>query len=150
MKRRRNLTVFFYLKMKNIINLLIIGTEKEIDQTKFVVLLKKTRELQREMPNGDIVGSVPEKKLKYTLFAIDERGNVESDSFNFSEPDALQTELLNAGVVGPYRIEYYTNAWEAYPTLFFPFIFPFLTLIIGLILSIANLPFNKDLNRQLL
>lgn len=126
----------------------LIVREKENGKSQFVILLKKTRELQRKMPNGDIVGWAPEEKLKYTLYAIDEAGNVENRSFNFTEPDALQTELLNAGVVGPYRIGYYTNAWEGYPTIFFPLLFPFLTLIIGLILSITYLPSIKNLNRQ--
>lgn len=126
----------------------LILRDKENDKSQFVILLKKTRELQREMPNGDIVGGAPEHKLKYTLYAIDEEGNVESSSFNFTEPDALQTELLNAGVIGPYRIGYYTNAWEAYPSIFFPLIYPFLTLIIGLILCIIYLPINKNRNRQ--
>jgi len=122
--------------------------DKENDKSLFVVLLKKTRELQREMPNGDIAGWVPEEKLAYTSYALDEAGNVESSSFTFADPDALQTELLNAGGVGPYRIGYYTDAWEVYPTIFFPFLFPFFTLMIGLILCIVHLPINKSPSRQ--
>ncbi|MEK3886190.1 hypothetical protein [Bacillus sp. FSL K6-3431] len=93
-------------------------------------------------PNGDIVGSVPEEKLKYILYAIDEKGKVESDSFSFTERNAIQTELFNSGVVVPYSIGYYTNDWEGFPTIFFPLIFPFLTFIIGLILTVVY--FRKE------
>jgi hypothetical protein len=122
--------------------------DKKNDKTQFIILLKKTRVIQKEMPNGDIVGWVPEEKLNYILYAIDEEGNVESDSFSFTDRDALQTELLNAGVVVPYSIGYYTNALEAYPTIFFPLIFPFLTFIIGLILTIVYFPVRKNIKRQ--
>lgn len=121
----------------------LIVREKENNTSQFAILLKKTRELQREMPNGDIVGWVPEKKLRYTLYAIDESGKVESSSFHFTEPNALQTKLINEGVVGPYRIGYYTNAWEGYPSIFFPFIYPFFSFIIGLILCIVCFPLHK-------
>ncbi|MEK4970111.1 hypothetical protein MKX29_21175 [Cytobacillus sp. FSL R7-0696] len=95
------------------------------------------------MPNGDIVGGVPSEKLKYTLYTLDEDGNFKNKSFNFTERDALQTELLNAGVVVPYSIGYYTDAWEGYPTIFFPLIFPFLTLLLGLVLILVFFPIRK-------
>ncbi|MEG0261019.1 MAG: hypothetical protein RR651_14210 [Lysinibacillus sp.] len=111
--------------------------DKKVNETQFIILLKKTRELEKEMPNGDIVGWVPPEKLKYTQYTLDEGGNLKNKNFSFSERDALQTELLNAGAVGPYRIGYYTDAWETYPSIFFPLIFPFLTLIVGFLLVIA-------------
>ncbi len=121
----------------------LILVDKKVDKTQFIILLKKTRELQKEMPNGDIVGGVPSEKLKYTLYTMDEEGDLESESFDFSERDALQTELLNAGGVVPYSIGYYTDAWEGYPTIFFPLIFPYLTLIVGFLLIIVFYPFRK-------
>lgn len=122
--------------------------DKKDDKTEFIILLKKTRELQKEMPNGDIVGWVPEEKLKYALYALDEEGNLEKSSFGFSERDALQTKLLNAGGVVPYSIGYYTDAWGYYPILFFPFSFPFLTLIIGFVLMLVFYPWKKVKNDE--
>ncbi|MFC4323193.1 hypothetical protein [Litchfieldia salsa] len=113
------------------------------NKTQFIVLLKKTKELQKEMTNGDIVDWVPLEKLKYTLYALDEEGNLNNKSFSFIERDALQTELLNAGVVVPHSIGYYTQAWEGYPSIFFPLIFPFVTLVIGFILIIVYFPIRK-------
>ncbi len=122
----------------------LILEDKINGETQFIVLLKKTRELRKEMPNGDIVGWVPVEKLKYTLYTVDEEGNVNNKSFSFSERDDLQTELLNAGVLFPYSIGYYTDAWEGYPSIFFPVIFPFITLIVGFILIIVLLPIKKQ------
>ncbi|MDQ0232600.1 hypothetical protein [Metabacillus malikii] len=117
--------------------------DKKNDKTQFVILLKKTRELLKEMPNGDIVGGVPVEKLKFTLYTLDEKGTLKNKSFSFSERDALQTELLNAGFVVPYSIGYYTDAWEGYPSLLFPFIFPFGTFVVGVILIIFYIPIKK-------
>ncbi|MFJ7975734.1 hypothetical protein ACIQZI_08450 [Peribacillus sp. NPDC096379] len=111
--------------------------DNKVDKTQFIILLKKTRELQKEIPNGDITGWVPEEKLKYTLYALDEEGNLNNKFFSFTERDALQTELLNAGVVVPRSIGYYTDAFEVYPSLFFPLIFPFATLVVGFILILV-------------
>jgi hypothetical protein len=110
--------------------------DRKNGKTQFVALLKKTREMQKEMPNGDIVGGVAPEKLTYIVYTLDEEGTLNSQSFGFSERNAIQTELLNAGVIGPYRLGYYTNAWEGYPSLFFPFVFPFGTLAVGFILII--------------
>ena len=121
----------------------LILEDKKNDKTQFIILLKKTRELEKEMPNGDIDGGVPSEKLKYTLYTLDEDGKFKTKSFNFSERDALQTELLNAGAVVPYSTGYYTDAWEGYPTIFFPLIFPFLTLVLGLILILVFFPIKK-------
>lgn len=117
--------------------------DKKKDKIQFIVLLKKTRELEKEMQNGDIVGRVPIEKLKYKLYTLDEKGTLNNKSFSFSERDALQTELLNAGMVVPYSIGYYTDAWEGYPTIFFPLIFPFGTLVVGFILILVYLPIRK-------
>jgi hypothetical protein len=123
--------------------------DRKNGKTQFIVLLKKTKELQKEMPNGDIVGGVPSEKLKYTLYTLDEEGILNGKSFGFSERDEIQTKLLNAGVVAPYRIGYYTNAWEGYPSIFFPFIFPFGTLAVGFILIIFFFPIKKVKNKNL-
>lgn len=117
--------------------------DKKNDKTQFIVLLKKTREYEKEMPNGDIVGWVPDEKLKFSLYALDENGKLSDNSFSFSKRDALQTELLNAGNLGPHRVGYYTDAWEGIPTIFFPFIFPIVTLIVGFILLFVFFPFRK-------
>lgn len=122
--------------------------DRKNNNNQFVVLLKKTKEEIREMPNGDLVGWVPIEKSNYILFAIDEGGNVESDSFNFTERAALQTELLNAGGLVPYYIGYYTNDLKAYPSLLFPLIYPFITLLIGLILIIVYFPVRKNNKRK--
>ncbi|MFE8697375.1 hypothetical protein ACFYKT_13615 [Cytobacillus sp. FJAT-53684] len=117
--------------------------DKNMDQTQFVLLLKKTKEIQKEMPNGDIVGWVPEEKLTYAMYVLDEDGNIDRQTFRLTERSALQTQLVNAGVVAPTRMGYYTNAWEGYPSLFFPLIFPFLTLLIGFTLMLFCFPYRK-------
>jgi hypothetical protein len=117
--------------------------DKENDKKQLIVLLKKTRELQKEMPNGNIIGGVPEEKLKFKLYELDEKGKLNIQTFSFTERNALQTELLNASGLSPYSIGYYTDAWEWYPTIVFPFLFPFLSLLLGLALIAVYAPFNR-------
>ncbi|MGO4889549.1 hypothetical protein ACJ2A9_17525 [Anaerobacillus sp. MEB173] len=99
--------------------------------------------MQKEMPYGEIVGWVSTEELKYRLYELDEEGNLNNKSFSFSERDALQTELLNAGFLVPHSIGYYTDAWEGYPSLFFPLIFPFVTLVVGFLLIIVYFPIKE-------
>ncbi|MCI2255535.1 hypothetical protein L2D08_14265 [Domibacillus sp. PGB-M46] len=117
--------------------------DKKMNKTDFTVLVKKTRELEIEKPNGDIVGGVPEDKLTYNLYRVEDGGNIKRESFRFTERNELQTELLNASAIVPYAIGYYTDAWEWYPTIFFPWIFPFLSLFVGFVLVIVCFPYRK-------
>ncbi|OCA92615.1 hypothetical protein [Pseudobacillus wudalianchiensis] len=117
--------------------------DKKSSKTQFIVLLKKTREFKKEMPNGYIVGGAPTEKLKYTLYSLDEEGNLNTKSFSFTERNGLQTKLLNDSFMVPYSIGYYTDAWEVYPSIFFPFIFPFVTLVVGFVLIVVFFPIRK-------
>lgn len=128
----------------------LIVNDKQNDETQFNLLIKKTKEIEKEKPNGDIVGVVPPEKLKYTQYTLDKQGDFKNTTFSFSKRNGLQTELLNAGNLGPYRIGYYTNAWEAYPVFFFPFLYPFLTLVIGLILILIFIPIKRRNKRAYL
>lgn len=117
--------------------------DNNMNKTELSILLKKTRELQKEKPNGDIEGWVPEEELKYTLYRLKEEGDLKSESFSFTERNTLQTELLNAGGASPYAVGYYTDAWKSYPIFCFPWIFPFLTLLVGFVLMIISFLFRK-------
>ncbi|GGP08197.1 hypothetical protein [Oceanobacillus neutriphilus] len=122
--------------------------DKSNDKTQFIILLKKTREVEKETPDGDIAGSVPDKKLQYTAHILDENGSIDKTSFSFSERDALQTELLIASSLAPYPIGYYTDALESIPTILFLFLFPFVTLAAGFILLILSLLIRKGENQN--
>ena len=110
------------------------------DETYFVIIGKKTRELIKEMPNGDIVGHVPEEELDYAVHTLALNGEVKSETIHFTDRNAYHTQLLNHGGVVPYRIGYYTDLLEAYPSFLFPIVFPFFTFISGLSLAIIFFP----------
>lgn len=112
-------------------------------KTSFFVLIKSTKEYPKEAANGDIMGSFPEDELSYTVYEIEENGDMSQHSFHFHARTSLETILLNKGYVTPYALGYYTNAWQSYPTLLFPFIFPFGTLLISFFLLFFFFP-RKD------
>ncbi|MBM7554438.1 hypothetical protein JOC33_003376 [Thalassobacillus pellis] len=103
------------------------------------MVLKKTREIQKELPNGDITGGASSHELKYTTYTFDLDGSIHRDDFRLNQRSALQTKILNAGVVAPHRLGFYTNAWQSYPTIFFPFMYPLLPMSLGVILILVSL-----------
>ncbi|MGD6873032.1 hypothetical protein ACQCU1_12715 [Sutcliffiella horikoshii] len=121
-----------YLKVEDLKN----------EKTQFIVLLKKTKLITQEEQHESLMVSL--ENLDYSLYAIDEHGVLDQESFNATERDALQTELLNAGVLVPYAIGYHTNALQEYPSLFFPILYPFATLVIGLIFMIFFFPLRRE------
>ncbi|CDQ21234.1 hypothetical protein [Halobacillus karajensis] len=104
-----------------------------------VVVLKKTQEIQKELPNGDITGGASSNELEYTTYTFGPEGSINRDDFRLTQRNALQTKILNAGVVGPHRLGFYTNAWQGYPTIFFPFMYPLLPMILGFIIILVTL-----------
>ncbi|MHA6251874.1 hypothetical protein [Oceanobacillus sp. CAU 1775] len=123
-------------------------THKKIDETEFIILMKKTREIIKETPDKSIVGFAPDEDLFYSFYSVDKKGNLENDSFNFMERDALQTELLNASSLYSHQIGYYTDAWQGYPSLLFPFVYPFISLILGIFLIVTFRPKKISLRNK--
>lgn len=117
--------------------------DKKKDESQFVILLKKTREIEKEKHDGGIVGSLSAETLQYKQINLDEDGHVTTDSFSFRERSGLQTELLNVSYLTPYGIGYYTDAWKGYPVFFFPLTYPFGTLIFGCVLTFIYFPIKK-------
>ncbi|MDW0111103.1 hypothetical protein [Sporosarcina aquimarina] len=117
--------------------------DKKTNESHFVMLIKKTREIEKEKPDGGIVGSLPAETLQYEQFNLGEDGQVTTDSFTFEDRSGLQTELLNVSFLTPYGIGFYTDAWKAYPVFFFPLTYPFGTLVIGFVLTFIYFPFKK-------
>lgn len=113
------------------------------DETTFHVLMKKSRDLIKETPDKSIVGLTPDEELLYTFYEIDADGNVAADNFKFTDRDALQTELLNKSYLYYHQLGYYTDAWQGYPSLIFPFVYPFFTLIAGIVCTIVFFPKKK-------
>ncbi len=120
--------------------------DKKSDKTSFVLALKRTNETLSTKPNGDIVGWVPEDELQYTYHTVDDAGEVLSKDFGYANRDGFETKLLAKGYLAPTSIGYYTDLWHGYPSLFFPFLYPLLTIIIGVVLIILYQPFGKIKN----
>ncbi|GAA0354235.1 hypothetical protein [Bacillus horti] len=105
-----------------------------------VVLLNTTREIIEELPSLDIVGYAADEELQYRMYTISEEGSVTQEDFSFLDRSAFQTALLNEGGLTHYKVGYYTNALSAYPNFVYPWIYPLLISIIGVILFITQFP----------
>ena len=116
--------------------------DKKIGETSFVLGLKRTNETTSAKLNGDIIGWVSENELQYTYHKVNKAGEVLSNDFGYADRDGFETKLLTKGYLAPTAVGYYTDLWHGYPSLFFPFLYPLLTIIIGGILIICYRPFG--------
>jgi len=126
----------------------ITVNHKRKNETVFYILLKKTRETMKEMQNGNTAKVAPDDDFQYTFYRLDEEGELSMESFRLSERNALQTQLLNVGFMYYHSVGYFTDVWQGLPSLFFPFVYPFLTVIIGVALSIIYFPLRRGLKMR--
>jgi hypothetical protein len=115
--------------------------DKEKNKENLVIILKKTRELEKTNKKGDLIGTVPDEKLKYTSFTIEKTGKITKENFSFNNRNKYQTDLLSSGYLTSYPIGYYTDSlmnmgYAGYSPLIYPILFPLLFSILGVVLLI--------------
>lgn len=114
---------------------------KRTDKESFIIILQMNGERMKELPNGDSEGFVPKEEVNYVAIKIQEDGTVAKENFSYENKTKLQTKLIPPMSYG--GAGYYTDAWYSYPVFFFPFIYPFLTTIIGMVLILVSIPYLK-------
>ena len=116
--------------------------DKKADETSFVLALKRTNETISENTHGERTGWVQEDELQYTYHQVSQDRKVASHDFGYADRDGFETKLLTKGYLAPTAVGYYTDLWHGYPSLFFPFLYPLLTIFIGGLLMIRYRPFG--------
>ena len=120
----------------------ILLKDKRKDDEKLYTIVKKTKD--PVVTDGVNTGVAPEETLTYGLYSLDEEWlSRERIVSAYTNRNALQTLLLNNSGTYPYAIGYYTDAWNWMPSIFSPFIFPFLSFLVGIILLFFYYPFRK-------
>ncbi|WP_438317082.1 hypothetical protein [Sporosarcina sp. FA9] len=121
-------------------NISFIGIiDKQEEERKLYVILRNTKDEITNENGVNIISSPPMETIKYTIHTIDEKGQVESDTFSQNNRSAIQTLVLNNSGTSPMAVGYYTDAWHMYPSVFLQFS----TLFLGLILIIYYFPIRK-------
>lgn len=120
--------------------------EKQTDKKSFVIVMQKNGIEKKEPAKGDNEGFVPQEKLAYSTLTIQEDGTLNRGNFTYENKNKLQTKLIPPLLFG--GAGYYTNAWIAYPSILYPFIFPFLTAIFGLIFLLAGFPYTFFIKKK--
>lgn len=114
--------------------------EKQTEKTSFVIVMQMNGVHEKALPNGDIEGFVPQEELKYSTITIQEDGTISRDEFSYQNKNKLQTKLIPPMHFG--GAGYFTDAWFAYPSIIYPFIYPFLIMILGLIFILIGFPYK--------
>lgn len=77
--------------------------------------------------------------LKCRVLYIDDRGGVTQNVFRFSDRSSPPYRTILARSVSPCDLGFYSNALTLWPTLFYPVLYPFVTGLIGLVMTIVGL-----------
>lgn len=70
---------------------------------------------------------------------IDSEGRVTEDVFPFSERTSPLYRTLLAGIVSPMQLGFYSDVLDQWPSVFFPLLYPVVSGVVGLILTIVGL-----------
>ena len=70
---------------------------------------------------------------------IDSEGTVTEDVFPFSERTSPLYRTLLARVVSPMQLGFYSNVMEVWPSVFYPLLYPLVSGVVGLILTIVGI-----------
>ncbi|MEY9976366.1 hypothetical protein [Lysinibacillus sp. RC79] len=75
---------------------------------------------------------------KWKIIWIDEKGSVKEEtiSYQLRSENPLAVRLIGYSGTELMMMGYYSNILTAYPTFFFPLMFPFVTVVIGILLCI--------------
>ncbi|WP_409290661.1 hypothetical protein [Peribacillus sp. SCS-37] len=119
--------------------------DKKVDSEHFYILVRKPREIIT-MKSDRMLGMLPDENLHYTLYKLNNTaaGAIKKENFTFNERNGLQTLMMNEGMVVHSNVGYYTSAWTAYPTIFFPLLYPIGSLFLGIFLVLISLREGKE------
>lgn len=109
--------------------------DKKTKEESYAVVLQTTREILRTLD-----GYIPREEQEYRIITISKDGKVKTEDFSYKTKSKLQTKLIPPMDEGP--AGYYTDDWSGYPTFLvfiYPFLYPIITLIIGIILTFTSL-----------
>lgn len=89
--------------------------------------------------------STSERDFKWKIISINKEGSVKTDIFtrdNIDNP-AYRRDLISKATVSPYALGYKSNLLHSYPSLFYPFLYPFGTMGLGIIFLVIGIVFRK-------
>ncbi|WP_282173939.1 hypothetical protein [Cytobacillus firmus] len=104
--------------------------DKKTDQESFVIVLQMNG-AKDGMIGNRMEDFVPIEELKYMAITIEEDGTLTKEPFTYKNKDKLQTKLIPPMYFG--GAGYYTDDWNGYPVFYFPYLYPFLTTILGIL-----------------
>lgn len=88
--------------------------------------------LVRQSPDDS--ATAPFNAYQYRAFIVNRDGHMSVQNFSFSHRTPLQTMMLNTSYMGPIMVGYITSNLYAEPTIIYPWVYPFLTSMVGLCL----------------
>ncbi|MGM0897064.1 MAG: hypothetical protein ACQEV0_04140 [Bacillota bacterium] len=114
--------------------------DKTADTEFFAVTYRLNGNRTKQIVDGYMEGDVPREEFRYKLIMIQPDGTVEKELFSYEDKSKLQTQLISPSYSGP--VGYYTDSLTSYPNFLIPFIYPWLTTVVGLLLMLIWFPYQ--------
>ncbi len=108
-------------------------TERVSGTSKIVVVQRLDPNLGIDMPLGK-----RQDDTEFRTLLVSESGDVSEDRFHFPERSRPPLRAKFAGMVYPSLIGYTTQLFTGWPTVFFPILFPVLTMLTGVALVLSG------------
>lgn len=92
-----------------------------------------------------------EKDFKWKVISINKEGLVKTDIFTRDtlHSPAYRKDLVTKETVSPYTLGYKSNSLSFYPSLFYPILYPFGTMGIGMISLMIGIKIRKRTRKSL-
>ncbi|MET3682877.1 hypothetical protein ABID56_000967 [Alkalibacillus flavidus] len=85
--------------------------------------------------------TVAEEEYSWKAITVNANGDVETEIFTRDELDnpAYHGDMINQATVLPMSLGYRSNVLHMYPTLFYPFLYPFGTMLVGSVMVVIGM-----------
>jgi len=118
-----------------------IVEDKYTDKDFFAIVVLRNGYDMRAHGDGEVMpGYVDIEEREFKLIAVQKDGTVSEELFTFENKSKLQTQLITENFSGP--IHYYLPPGYYYPSLLYPLLYPWITMITGLGLMLFNFPYD--------
>ena len=115
--------------------------DKHTDKDFFAIVILRNGYDMRSHGYGEVMpGYVDIEEREFKLIAVQKDGIISEELFSFENKSKLQTQLITESYSGP--IHYYLPPGYYYPSLLYPLLYPWITMIIGLGLLLFNFPYD--------
>ena len=95
-----------------------------------------------------VIASPPWRSIqRYRVLFVSSNGAIDEDLFNYDERDSPPIRVRLIAPVVPHPIGYHSDLMQVWPTLWYPLLYPWLSGLIGFVLTVRGIVIVRTRNR---